>query len=209
MLHLVFSVFTQGEDESMVSSLFQCYLHSLHSQHISTDHLLSDIKGALKSHTKTESSRDTCDKKCDMEVHSPPESENSLFSSRENMSGRVQTQEIVLIKDSTETHDTNVEFGGNLKTAQVQEGSSELEEEQVREGGVLVADEAAENVKRCAGEPVDVRDVLAADISRDDQAELQAALRRLEEEERERKENLLKEQQEREVGMLKLTAYCK
>ena len=193
----------------MVSSLFQCYLHSLHSQHISTDHLLSDIKGALKSHIKTESSHDTCDKKCDMEVHSPPESEDSLFPSRENMSGRVQTQEIVLIKDSTETHDTNIEFGGNLKTAQVQEGSSELEEEQVREGGVLVADEAAENVKHCAGEPEDVRDVLAADVIRDDQAELQAALRRLEEEERERKENLLKEQLEREVGMLKLTAYCK
>ena len=209
MLHSVFSVFTQGEDESMVSSLFQSYLHSLHSQHISTDHLLSDIKGALKSQTKTESSHDSCDKKCDMEIHSLPESEDSLFPSRENMSGRVQTQEIVLIEDSTETHDTNVEFGGNLKTAQVQEGSSELEEEQVGEGGVLIADEAAEKVKHCAGEPVDMRDVLAADISRDDQAELQAALRRLEEEERERKENLLKEQLEREVGMLKLTACCK
>ena len=209
VLHSVFSLFIQGEDESMVSSLFQSYLHSLHSQHISTDHLLSDIKGALKSHTKTESSHDTCDKKCaacDMEMHSPPESEDSLFLSREHMSGTVQTQEIVLVEDSTETHDTNVEFGENLKTAQVQEGSSELGEEQVREGGVLVADEAVENVKRCAGEP---EDMLAPDVSGDGQAELQAALRRLEEEERERKENLLKEQQEREVGMLKLTAYCK
>ena len=192
----------------MVSSLFQSYLHSLHSQHISTDHLLSDIKGALKSHTKTESSHDTCDKECDVEIHCPPKSEDSLFPSREHMSGTVQTQEIVLVEDCTETHDTNIEFGGNLKTAQVQEGSSELEEEKVREGGGLVADEAAENVKRCASEPEDMRDVLVPDVS-GGQAVLQAALKRLEEEERERKENLLREQQERQVGILKSTAYYK
>lgn len=197
--------FIQEEDKLMVSSLFQSYLHSLHSQHIGTDDLLSGIERALKSHTKTESSHGTAnllDKTCvtcDVEIHSPSESDNSLLF-RERLSGT----EIVLLDDKI--HDTNDESGRNLKTAQVQEGYGELAGEQVREGDVLVADEAAESVKCCASESENMRNMLALDTSGDSQAELQAALRRLEEEEREREENLLKEQQEREVGTLRWTA---
>ena len=203
---MLFSVFIQEEDKLTVSSLFQSYLHTLHSQHIGTDGLLSDIEGALKSHTRTESSHGVAnllDKTCvtcDVEIHSPPESDNSLLS-REHLSGTVQTQEIVLLEDKI--HDTNDEFGENLTTVQVQERYGELAGEQVREGDVLVA---AESVKRCASESEGMRDVLALNTSGDGQAELQAALRRLEEEERERNENLLKEQQEREVGTLRWTA---
>lgn len=167
----------------MVSNLFQKYLQTLHSQHTTTDHLLSDTHGATKGSIGVEP-YETHDVKAHGDGFDrtplPESSQDSVLSSKSSTSETTETQQIILSPVQAQSVSSSRSQPIESNSLVQERNDGELE----RDGGKLEKEDSVEG------------DVLA---SNGGQAELQTALMRLKEEEREREEDLLREQREREV----------
>ena len=167
----------------MVSNLFQKYLQTLHSQHTTTDHLLSDTHGAMKGSIGVKP-YETHDVKAHGDAFDrtplPESSQDSVLSSKGSTSETTETQQIILSLVQAQSVSSSRSSPIESNSLVQERNDGELE----RDGGELEKEDSVEG------------DVLA---SNGGQAELQAALMRLKEEERKREEDLLREQREREV----------